>query len=513
MKKPKCRIEKTNAVVYCRVSTDEQVENLSLGTQEQRSITYCSQKGWMVTRIFRDEGQSAKTALRPEFQEMVKYCKNEHNGIGFVVVNDLSRFSRNSGDQIAIRAELYAAGVMLRSVSEPIDETSTGTLMANVFAALNQFDNDRKSERTKTGMQAAAALGRWPHKAPIGYVNQRPSGDGPNIVPDPERYGLIQKAFELAATGLHSKAEILRVITNLGLKTVQGKPLPMQTFQRVLVNPFYAGWMVFSGQDTPIRGSHTPLVSQEMFDSVQDVLAGRRPNLTGYQKQRVEFPLRVFVRCGHCGKPLTGSFSTGRKSKYPYYRCRENCEAVTAKPDELHAKFIAWLEQMAPKPESMVAIKNTIREVWTQRQGDAEELRSVLKRKLGQVELRKTTLVDRWLDGKVDQSIYEESIGRITAEVESVRSELRGTELEHLDLELVLQFADRIILRPARLWVESSLEQKQRLQKTLFPGGVEFDGKQFGTVSTPLFFNLLERDLDDDYGLASPTGFEPVLSP
>jgi hypothetical protein len=85
--------------------------------------------------------------------------------------------------------------------------------------------------------------------------------------------------------------------------------------------------------------------------------------------------------------------------------------------------------------------------------------------------------------------------------------------LEDLELELVLQFADRIILRPARLWVESSLEQKQRLQKTLFPGGVEFDGKQFGTTSTPLFFNLIARDLDDYYDLASPTGFEPVLSP
>ena len=36
MKKPTARIQKSNALIYCRVSTEEQVENLSLGTKRQR---------------------------------------------------------------------------------------------------------------------------------------------------------------------------------------------------------------------------------------------------------------------------------------------------------------------------------------------------------------------------------------------------------------------------------------------------------------------------------------------
>jgi site-specific DNA recombinase len=242
----------------------------------------------------------------------------------------------------------------------------------------------------------------------------------------------------------------------------------MQTFQKVLVNPFYAGSMQFSDREDLIRGSHTPLVTQKMFDTVQDVLAGRRPNLTGYERQRPEFPLRVFVRCHNCGTPLTASITTKPN--------RKNCEAVKTKPDDLHAKFIAWLERMAPDADSMRDIKTTIRTVWIQREGDAEELRSALSRKLSQIESRKNTPTNKRLDGKVDDDAYNEYVAQLTAEIDSVRGELRGTELEDLQIDRVLEFAEQIILRPARLWVESSLDQKQRLQQTLFPEGVTFDG-------------------------------------
>jgi hypothetical protein len=137
----------------------------------------------------------------------------------------------------------------------------------------------------------------------------------------------------------------------------------------------------------------------------------------------------------------------------------------------------------------------------------------VLKRKRTEVEARKATLVDRWLDGKVDQQTFDDTIKRLTVEIESIRGELRGTELEDNDLDRLLDFAEKIILRPERLWVESSLEQRQRLETTLFPSGIEFDAEKFGTDSTSLFFRLLTPDPEDQWGLASPTGFEPVLSP
>jgi DNA invertase Pin-like site-specific DNA recombinase len=153
-----------NVVVYCRVSTKEQVSNLSLGTQQQRCIQYCDQHGWTVLKVFKDEGESAKTTGRPQFQAMLGFCHARTNQVKYVVVHDLSRFSRQLDDQISVLADLRTNDIELRSVSENLDETAAGKLMRNIYGAFNQFDNDRKSERTKLGMQRAVSLGRYPHQ-------------------------------------------------------------------------------------------------------------------------------------------------------------------------------------------------------------------------------------------------------------------------------------------------------------------------------------------------------------
>ena len=92
-------------------------------------------------------------------------------------------------------------------------------------------------------------------------------------------------------------------------------------------------------------------------------------------------------------------------------------------------------------------------------------------------------------------------------------SKLRETESDVLDLEDVLAFARKIVTSPARLWLESSIDQRQKLQWTFFPNGLTFDGEEFGTPASSLFFSLLGGISEDRSLLASPTGFEPVLSP
>jgi hypothetical protein len=60
----------------------------------------------------------------------------------------------------------------------------------------------------------------------------------------------------------------------------------------------------------------------------------------------------------------------------------------------------------------------------------------------------------------------------------------------------VLNFAERVLPRASDLWIQASLEQRQRLQRLFFPEGVAFSGKSFDrTVVTSSLFEYL-RPLD-----------------
>jgi len=70
-----------------------------------------------------------------------------------------------------------------------------------------------------------------------------------------------------------------------------------------------------------------------------------------------------------------------------------------------------------------------------------------------------------------------------------VQMDRHATELEDIDVEGILAFAERVLPSASNLWVQASLNQKQRLQQLFFPEGVRFDGKRIvGTgVTLPVF--------------------------
>lgn len=86
-----------------------------------------------------------------------------------MIVHKLDRFARNATDHTQIRALLSSIGVQLRSVTEPIDDTSTGKFMEHVLAAVAELDNNIRTERTVKGMHQRLQDGRWTFPPPLGY--------------------------------------------------------------------------------------------------------------------------------------------------------------------------------------------------------------------------------------------------------------------------------------------------------------------------------------------------------
>jgi DNA invertase Pin-like site-specific DNA recombinase len=291
--------EQIGAVVYLRVSTKEQAQDpLNLPNQEKTCITSCDRNGHTIVRTFTDPGESGRSADRPEFQKMVAFCKAHRREVQYVIVQDLSRFARNLPDQADAIAALLDCGVRVRSIFEPnVDETAAGILAGNIHGAFNQYFSDALSEKMRDRSRAAALAGRWPWPAPPCYVNVD-SKDGANIVPVLASEPLLRRCFELIATGIHTQTDVLRRVSEDGLRNRRGRPLSTSEFNRLLRNPVYAGWVCPpSMPDVRVKGLHRPIVSQELFDRVQDVLDGKN----GSSSQEARKPRVSFARpCPLC---------------------------------------------------------------------------------------------------------------------------------------------------------------------------------------------------------------------
>jgi site-specific DNA recombinase len=162
---------------------------------------------------------------------------------------------------------------------------------------------------------------------------------------------------------------VLRTITALGLLTARGAMLPRQTWHAMLRNPIYAGW-VKSG-DLVVRGVHPRIVGQELFDEVQEVLAGRSRTAQTRQVLNPVLPLRQFVRCAKCGKGLTAGIA---KKKFLYYWCYKlGCRSVFVPAEELEKAFVGWLDQYEPTTEYLAQLPDIAKEVWAKRQERAKQ--------------------------------------------------------------------------------------------------------------------------------------------
>ncbi|MGA8736855.1 MAG: recombinase family protein [Terriglobales bacterium] len=288
-----------SAVLYVRVSTDKQSKQThNLPNQRAKVTGHCERNEWIVLKEFVDT-DSARTDDRPAFQEMLDYCRKHKSKVSCVVVADLSRLARNVVDQGSTIAELTRLGIKLVSVDEPnIDGTAAGKLSANLLGAMNQFFSDSLSERIRYRMKAGFDAGRFLHYAPIGYMNV-----DKNLVRDPDRAPLIQKAFELFASGSYATGDaVLKLLTGLGLKTRRGTPMTKQSFGRMLRNRTYTGWIV-SGEDR-VRGTHEALISDAIFERVQDRLNGKS---SPRKELSEDFPLRGVVRCSRCCPASVGN--------------------------------------------------------------------------------------------------------------------------------------------------------------------------------------------------------------
>src|SRR5688572_27553094 len=430
--------EMVGAVIYVRVSTKEQTENLSLPTQLRACEEYCRRQGFEILQRFHEQGESAKTTDRSELQNLLKYCRTHKGKVHFVIVYNLTRFAREKYDHFALRAHLKSLGISLRSATEPIDDTSTGKLMEGVLAAFAQFDNDVRSDRTRAGMRAALELGRWTFPAPLGYLNA-PKWSGKSLVHDPDRAELVKRAFEDLATGRFTKQEVIARATAAGLRSRKGLTLSPQSFGQMMRNPICIGKIESPDYGVSTQGDFEPLVDEATFYRAQAVLDGRIVVTGARQRNHPDFPLRGFVRCEVCGRPLTGSWSKGRNGHYAYYHCQRQCRAVNVSKAVLEGAFVDELALLQPTAGYMRLVKDRILHVWEQRRAEANDLTAEQQRRVSAIQQKLDKLDEAFLYSEaIDVTTYGRQRDKLREELTLAKIEHHAEGVDEVDVEGIL---------------------------------------------------------------------------
>jgi site-specific DNA recombinase len=188
-----------NAVIYTRVSTKEQADtNQSLETQKKYCLEYALKSGLNVLAFFGGTYESAKTDERNEFNRMIRFSRNQKEGVSHILVYSLDRFSRTGDNAIFISSELKKQGISIVSVTQPIDvSTHSGILQQNIQFIFSKYDNDLRKEKCMAGMKEKLLRGEWIGYPPAGYSYDRTGGGREQRIVINDRGKLIKQAFIL----------------------------------------------------------------------------------------------------------------------------------------------------------------------------------------------------------------------------------------------------------------------------------------------------------------------------
>ena len=309
----------------------------------------------------------------------------------------------------------------------------------------------------------------------------------------------------MAAEGA-SIFEITEKMKVLGLKTREGNAVLPQGWAKLLRKPIYKGIVDVAGW-TPAGAAFEPLVPTDLFDRVQAVLARRRHKAERHRRLHPDFPLRGHVRCS-CGRPLTGSWVKGRTKRYAYYSCPASC--VSTRKERLEEVYLGTLAELAPALEFMRLFKAVVLDAYQSRQKDARRVVVELDRRLAQLDKRKARLEEAYLyEQSIDRDAYIRHSDRLSEARALAFLGRHDAQLDGLDVEALLGYAEFMALNPGRLWQEAGPEQKARLQAFMVPSGLTWDGERIGTVATGLFFSRLDGVSGEAGSLVALQGIEP----
>jgi len=367
------RIMQTKALIYCRVSSQRQVDegngNIS---QEKRCRDYASSKNYIIDKVFPDNGISGKLFDRPAMHELLKYL-DEHPIAKFVVIfDDLSRFARDVGVHIRLKSEFESRGIKRECLNFTFDESPESEYAESVLAAGNQYQRQSNRRQVIQKMKARLEMGYWSFCMPLGLVNVKHPIHGRILAPREPFASIYKQAIEQYRDGvLHTLDDVQEFVNRKYKEHNITHKMSLSNAKLMLTQILYAGYLEYKKWNVPLmKAKHEGFISIETYEAVQERLRGKvKP---WHRKDyHLDFPLRPHVLCDSCGIPMSGSYNTGRNQiRYPHYYCRgENCKYIwkTIAKETFENQFKTLLSKVKPDDDLIDLTRDVLLVEWNNR--------------------------------------------------------------------------------------------------------------------------------------------------
>jgi len=179
---------------YCRVSTNEQAEGISLEAQAARIKAYAAATGRVLEHVYIDE-LSGKNMSRPSLADLL--AKVNLGEVESIFVVKIDRLTRSIQDLVSIVQVLTTHGTSLVSTTESIDTGSaSGRMILHLLGILAQFEREQISERTTMSLTHLRKNGRVYGHTPFGFRR-----DVNELIRDPEQIAILRELHRQRSEG------------------------------------------------------------------------------------------------------------------------------------------------------------------------------------------------------------------------------------------------------------------------------------------------------------------------
>ena len=496
--------------IYCRVSTDEQ--NDSIQNQQSLLINYCKQNNLQYD-LYVDEGYTGTNINRPKFLELMEKCslvyvdkydiltidRTKEVQYKTILVKNTSRLGRDMY-LLQILNMLKKVGVIVQYLE---DGKSTATMdnamdnfMLGIQTLIDRNFSEANSKKVITGMQQGALKGNLNFAQILGYDKV-----GDHLVINEQESKIVKLIFDMYVNQNKGFRRIAQELNEAGYRSKNNKLFSHNSIADIISNSKYYGnltrnkmarskllkeksvkirpkelWIQHNYGDIVNGEKWTkipPIITKELFDKAQQIRTSRAGDSRGIWKGIGKWAGKI--HCKNCNSNyVKNTYKDKQGQRHTYLVCytaktkgKRHCNSINLSEDKIlnivTEDYINGLI-LRQKLLQIQGINHKIKALQEEMNNYSQLDLDTIKHRLKQFKQRKNVLLDRLLDGTVDNNTYNEKAQELDAEINKLQNTIQQIENNYNNITIQIKQLEQKKKKVAQIKINNKYSKEDIIE-------------------------------------------------